>query len=134
MATHWNVQIWINANPEYKYRGGRGKWAEYSISFGHFRPIISNTFKFLVGAEKDLLVLYTETFIKTFFRSVQFSVKNMLTRQFSIKCIGCLNKMQSAFSHYNLQAYVFTGHGDHKVVFMGLFLPMLIKRETFYAP
>jgi hypothetical protein len=42
----------------------------------------------------------------------------MLTRQFSIKYIRCLNKIQSAFSHYNLLSYVFTGNGNHKVVFM----------------
>jgi len=74
-----------------------------------------------VGAEKIfqiLLVLYSETLIKTFFRRVQFSVNSMLTRQFSIKYIRCLNKIQSAFSHYNLQSYVFTGHGNHKVIFM----------------
>jgi hypothetical protein len=34
--------------------------------------------------------------LKTFFRCVQFSVNSMLTRQFSIKYIRCLNKIQLA--------------------------------------
>jgi hypothetical protein len=42
----------MDENPEYKYRRGRGKGAEYGISFGHFRLIISNTFKFFSGDRK----------------------------------------------------------------------------------
>jgi hypothetical protein len=44
----------MDENPEYKHRRERGKGAEYGTSFGHFNLIISNTFKYLMGAEKDL--------------------------------------------------------------------------------